>query len=72
MKVDLDSQTEYSEEEELEEAILEPEPVTIDAADKEGQRVSVKDRINRARARLRRLETQNPRTPPRTPQRREM
>lgn len=66
---DLDSQTEYSEEEEGE-AIMEPEPVTIG----EGQdvpRVSVKDRINRARARLKKLDTQNSRTP-RTPQRREL
>ncbi|CAL0317020.1 unnamed protein product [Lupinus luteus] len=67
VEVDLDFQTEYSEEDE---AILEPEPVTID----EGQDVShvnVKDRINRARARLRKIDSQNSRTP-RTPQRKDM
>ena len=56
------SQTEYVDEED--EEPCQPEPVTI--IDGQDQSVSVKDRINRARARLRRLDSQqqqSPRTP---------
>ncbi|XP_027363258.1 putative HVA22-like protein g [Abrus precatorius] len=57
------SETQKSQTEE--EEAWEPEPVTID-----GEAVSVRERINSARARLRRIDTQNPRSPrsPRTPQ----
>ncbi|KAG5080780.1 hypothetical protein AAZX31_02G185600 [Glycine max] len=59
------SQTESVDEEEDEPC--EPEPVTI--IDGQDQSVSVKDRINRARARLRRLDSQQQQSPstPRSP-----
>lgn len=64
----VEAQSEYYEEEED----------TWESNKDEGQEqdesrvsVSVKDRINRARARLRRLDTQNPRTP-KTPQRQQL
>lgn len=63
----VDAKTEYVDEEEDEE--WDPEPTTAEEG-KDGQRVSVRDRINRARARLRKLDSQNPRTP-KTPQRRQ-
>lgn len=64
----VDAKAEYVDEEEDEE--WDPEPITAEEG-KDGQRVSVRDRINRARARLRKLDSQNPRTPPKTPQRRQ-
>ncbi|XP_058762535.1 putative HVA22-like protein g [Vicia villosa] len=68
--VNVDAQTEYVDEEGDE--AWETESVSIDEAQDEPRAsVSVKDRINRARARLRRLDTQNPRTP-KTPQRRQL
>lgn len=69
-EVNVDSQTEVWKEEE--EEAWDPEPVTIEEGQKDS-RVSVKDRINRARARLRKLDSQNPQTPrtPATPQRRQ-
>lgn len=58
-----DSQTEYSLEEEEEDG---PEPITnMEEEGHEDKSVSVKDRINKARARLRKLDTQNSRTPQR-------
>jgi len=63
----VDAKSEYVDEEEDEE--WEPEPNTAEEG-RDAQRVSVRDRINRARARLRKLDSQNPRTP-KTPQRRQ-
>lgn len=69
--VDHSSSEEYLEEEE---ALMDPEPVTLDQEVKDDEQrvgVSVRDRINRARARLRRLDSsQTPKTP-RTPQKRQ-
>lgn len=68
--VNVDAQTEYVDEDGDE--AWETESVSIDQGQDEPRAsVSVKDRINRARARLRRLDTQNPRTP-KTPQRRQL
>jgi hypothetical protein len=63
----VDAQTEYMDE--VEDEAWDPEPNSTDDGQDE-PRVSVKDRINRARARLRKLDSQNPRTP-KTPQRRQ-
>lgn len=68
--VNFDAQTEYVDEEGDE--AWESESVSIDEGqDRPRANVSVKDRINKARARLRRLDSQNPQSP-KTPQHRQL